>query len=214
MAGFPPKPETQVTLANWRTAPFNTWAFQHVRDIVPSADIPHDPGQVRKFPVKPQDLASIKVGRASLAIFSTCVSASISTRIISRHLDRSSSTARQRTGTRSAQHRLWCGSARRRGRHAAGLSYRQQAHADPGRDGQGAERPARDAVAAAARVAARVVAAGASARVAVPGPGRATPTSPSTRCACCRCRTSTSCSRCRPRSPTSPTRTRPSSTIC
>ena len=67
MAGFPPKPETQVTLANWRTAPFNTWALQHVREIVPSADIPHDAGQARKFPFKPQDLASVKVGRASLA---------------------------------------------------------------------------------------------------------------------------------------------------
>ena len=67
MAGFPPKPETQVTLANWRTAPFNTWAFQHVREIVPSADILHDAGQARKFPFKPQDLASVKVGRASLA---------------------------------------------------------------------------------------------------------------------------------------------------
>ena len=39
MQGFPPSPETQVTLANWRTPPFNKWGFQHVREIVPSADI-------------------------------------------------------------------------------------------------------------------------------------------------------------------------------
>ena len=27
----------QVTLANWRTAPFNRWAFHHVRELVPSS---------------------------------------------------------------------------------------------------------------------------------------------------------------------------------
>jgi CubicO group peptidase (beta-lactamase class C family) len=47
MSGFPPSPQHQVSLANWRTAPFNRWAFQHVREIVPSADIPHDPSNVR-----------------------------------------------------------------------------------------------------------------------------------------------------------------------
>lgn len=47
MSSFPPPPSGQVTLANWRTAPFNRWAFHHVREIVPSADIPHDPARVR-----------------------------------------------------------------------------------------------------------------------------------------------------------------------
>ena len=46
MQGFPASPETQVTLANWRTAPFSRWAFHHVREIVASADIPNDPGRV------------------------------------------------------------------------------------------------------------------------------------------------------------------------
>ncbi|MEP3116144.1 serine hydrolase [Nisaea sp.] len=46
MQGFPASPETQVTLANWRTAPFSRWAFHHVREIVASADIPNDPGAV------------------------------------------------------------------------------------------------------------------------------------------------------------------------
>jgi CubicO group peptidase (beta-lactamase class C family) len=40
----------QATLANWRTAPFNRWAFHHVRELVPSADIPHDPVAVRALP--------------------------------------------------------------------------------------------------------------------------------------------------------------------
>jgi CubicO group peptidase (beta-lactamase class C family) len=40
----------QVTLANWRTAPFSRWAFHHVRELVPSADIAHDPARVRALP--------------------------------------------------------------------------------------------------------------------------------------------------------------------
>ncbi len=65
MSGFPPNPRTQVTLANWRTAPFNIWAFQHVREIVPSADIPHDPANVRNLPSKLQDLGSLSVKSAA-----------------------------------------------------------------------------------------------------------------------------------------------------
>lgn len=34
---FPPPPEKRVTLANWRTPPFNRWAFNHVSELVPSA---------------------------------------------------------------------------------------------------------------------------------------------------------------------------------
>ena len=40
----------QVTLANWRTAPFNRWGFQHVRELIPTADIPNDPRRVRELP--------------------------------------------------------------------------------------------------------------------------------------------------------------------
>ena len=39
MRGFPPPGEAQATLANWRQAPLNRWAFRHVREIVPSAVI-------------------------------------------------------------------------------------------------------------------------------------------------------------------------------
>ena len=52
MVGFPPRPEAQVTLANWRTAPFNQWAFHHVRELLPTAEIPDDPANVRELPVK------------------------------------------------------------------------------------------------------------------------------------------------------------------
>jgi len=50
MTGFPPSPDGQVTLANWRTAPFNRWGFQHVREILPSADIPNAPERVWVLP--------------------------------------------------------------------------------------------------------------------------------------------------------------------
>ena len=50
MKGFAPSAELQVTLANWRKAPFNLWSFQHVRELIPTADIPNDPSNVRNLP--------------------------------------------------------------------------------------------------------------------------------------------------------------------
>jgi CubicO group peptidase (beta-lactamase class C family) len=61
MHEFPPKPEDQVTLANWRTAPFNRWGFQHVREIVPSADIANDPDNVRALDERPVNLSNLNV---------------------------------------------------------------------------------------------------------------------------------------------------------
>ncbi len=61
MHGFPPAPAGQVTLANWRTAPCNRWAFQHVREIVPSAEIANDPEQVWRLPSAPMDLAGLRI---------------------------------------------------------------------------------------------------------------------------------------------------------
>jgi CubicO group peptidase (beta-lactamase class C family) len=46
----------QVTLANWRSAPFNRWAFQHVRELIPSADIANDPRRVRELPAFDQEM--------------------------------------------------------------------------------------------------------------------------------------------------------------
>jgi len=61
MDGFPPRPNAQVTLANWRTAPFNKWAFHHVREILPTADIPHEPANVRELPVRPAALDRLRI---------------------------------------------------------------------------------------------------------------------------------------------------------
>lgn len=39
MAEFPPADDAQVTLANWRTKPFNEWGFRNVRELLPTANV-------------------------------------------------------------------------------------------------------------------------------------------------------------------------------
>jgi CubicO group peptidase (beta-lactamase class C family) len=46
MQGFPPAEPDRATLANWRTQPWSSWAFHHVREIVPTAEIANDPARV------------------------------------------------------------------------------------------------------------------------------------------------------------------------
>jgi CubicO group peptidase (beta-lactamase class C family) len=46
MQGFPPAKPDRASLANWRKAPYCQWAFHHVREIVPSVDIPNDPKDI------------------------------------------------------------------------------------------------------------------------------------------------------------------------
>jgi hypothetical protein len=65
MAQFPPAPADQVSLANWRTAPFNQWSFHHVREIIPTADIPHDPERVRPLPLALADTGKLLVPQAA-----------------------------------------------------------------------------------------------------------------------------------------------------
>lgn len=70
MQGFPPSPEAQVSLSNWRTAPYNRWAFHHVREIVASADIPNDPDSFTALPTASRDLDQLAVeGVGSLTEF-------------------------------------------------------------------------------------------------------------------------------------------------
>lgn len=40
MNDFPPTSDKLVTLANWRTRPFNSWSFHNVRRLLPTANIP------------------------------------------------------------------------------------------------------------------------------------------------------------------------------
>lgn len=46
----------QVTLANWRSSPYNRWAFHHVRELIPSADIANDPRRIRELPFEERSL--------------------------------------------------------------------------------------------------------------------------------------------------------------
>lgn len=55
MDTFPAAPDRQVTLANWRTAPFNRWGVHHMREVVPTAAVRRDPDRVWSLPVRPVD---------------------------------------------------------------------------------------------------------------------------------------------------------------
>mgnify|MGYP001424863154 FL=1 len=59
MKNFPNPCEGQVTLSNWRTAPFNSWAFHHVGEIVPSAPIWNDPLSIQNLRTEKRDLKNI-----------------------------------------------------------------------------------------------------------------------------------------------------------
>ena len=50
-----------ASLANWRTAPFNRWAFHHVRELIPSADIPNKVDGVRSIAAQPADFSSLRI---------------------------------------------------------------------------------------------------------------------------------------------------------
>jgi CubicO group peptidase (beta-lactamase class C family) len=61
MAGAPPfAPGSLVTLANWQDPPFNRWAFQHVRELIPTARIPRGDGPAWPLPQAERDLAGVR----------------------------------------------------------------------------------------------------------------------------------------------------------
>ena len=59
MTGFPPPPEGQVTLDNWRTPPFNVWAFHNVRRLLPTGQIARGTGPVWRLERDGQDLGRL-----------------------------------------------------------------------------------------------------------------------------------------------------------
>jgi CubicO group peptidase (beta-lactamase class C family) len=60
MAGAPPFPaEQQVTLGNWQDPPFNRWAFQHVRELIPTARISRGASASRPLPSTERDISGI-----------------------------------------------------------------------------------------------------------------------------------------------------------
>jgi CubicO group peptidase (beta-lactamase class C family) len=49
---------TGATLANWRLPPWNTWAFQHVPELIPVMRIAYDPARTTPLPEAARDLGS------------------------------------------------------------------------------------------------------------------------------------------------------------
>jgi CubicO group peptidase (beta-lactamase class C family) len=66
MIGSPPFTlENLVTLENWQRVPFNRWAFQHVRELIPTARIPRGNGPVWKLPRAERDLTGVRFATRS-----------------------------------------------------------------------------------------------------------------------------------------------------
>lgn len=66
MQGAPPRPDEQVSLANWRQAPFSKWGFRNVRSLVPTAAArPASAGEVWRLPQAWRDLAGLELCDAS-----------------------------------------------------------------------------------------------------------------------------------------------------
>jgi CubicO group peptidase (beta-lactamase class C family) len=54
-----------ATLANWRTAPFLQWSFQHVREIVPTARVSRGSGAITEIPEALDSVADIVLSQVS-----------------------------------------------------------------------------------------------------------------------------------------------------
>jgi CubicO group peptidase (beta-lactamase class C family) len=54
-----------ATLANWRTAPFLQWSFQHVREIVPTARVSRGSGAITEIPEALDSVADIVLPHGS-----------------------------------------------------------------------------------------------------------------------------------------------------
>ena len=67
MQGFPPSEPNRVSLANWRKAPYCHWAFHHVREIIPSADILNDPTDVWELKPNTMDTSSLGLDNAMVS---------------------------------------------------------------------------------------------------------------------------------------------------
>lgn len=58
MRGFPPPADKQVSIVNWRQAPFNRWGLRNVRSIVPTAAVRRGT-TVAPLAVRPRDVENI-----------------------------------------------------------------------------------------------------------------------------------------------------------
>ena len=61
MSGAPPFPAgSQVTLGEWQDPPFNRWAFQHVRELIPTARIRRGDGAAWPLPRSERDVSGLR----------------------------------------------------------------------------------------------------------------------------------------------------------
>jgi CubicO group peptidase (beta-lactamase class C family) len=66
MTGAPPfGPGGLVTLENWQRPPYNRWAFQHVRELIPTARIACGDDPVLGLPRAERDLSSVRFATRS-----------------------------------------------------------------------------------------------------------------------------------------------------
>ena len=68
MQGFPPMEADRAELKNWRNSPYNHWSFHHVREIVPSAEIAHDPDDVWRLGSGGPDLSGAGIEETMAAV--------------------------------------------------------------------------------------------------------------------------------------------------
>ena len=71
MQGFPPPPDQRWRLADWQTAPANTWSFIHLREVVPTARISRGTGPVRELahgPAAPLDVGLERTDGSSASV--------------------------------------------------------------------------------------------------------------------------------------------------
>ena len=64
MKGCPPAGDDQVTLSNWQEAPYNRWAFSHLRELVPTQRVRRAIGYPPALPADYQPLGHLTVHRA------------------------------------------------------------------------------------------------------------------------------------------------------
>ena len=61
MSGFPPSDSNLVTLLNWDLAPYNRWAYQHFRELVPTQTISRGDGPIFNLPRNSLNIDTLKV---------------------------------------------------------------------------------------------------------------------------------------------------------
>ncbi|MBT4888443.1 MAG: serine hydrolase [Rhodospirillales bacterium] len=61
MVGSPPPPDKRITHENWDRPPYNRWAFQHVREVLPTISVSKGNGPASTLPEAQQDFDALPV---------------------------------------------------------------------------------------------------------------------------------------------------------